>query len=112
MTLFGQALPRFGDDVVQRVLVTVLVAAVTSTATFFAGRWWGRYKAGRQWHKKEFMDRLTVSLNIFADGYLKIRTVLERSLAEVFLNRLAIAKVEAAAKKTTAADTVMPITKA
>src|SRR3954462_8195296 len=101
MLLFGQALnaPQVGNDVGQRALVTVAVAAITSTATFFAGRWWGRYKAGRQWHRKEFLDRIIVSLNIFADGYLKIRTVLERSVEEVFLNRLAIDKVEAAARR-------------
>ena len=92
--------------------MTVLVAAITSPATFFAGRWWGRYKAGRQWHKKEFLDRITVSLNIFADGFLKIRTVMERSLEEVFLNRLAIDKVWAAARKTTVENPVMPVAKA
>jgi hypothetical protein len=108
LNLNGQ---QVGNDVIQRTLVTVLVAAITSTLTFFAGRWWGRYKAGRQWRTKEFMDRLTVSLNIFADGYLKIRTVLERSLEEVFLNRLAVDKVEAAAKKTTVDNPLLPITK-
>jgi hypothetical protein len=98
-----------GSDVFKRTLVTILVAAITSTATFFFGRWWGRYKASRQWHSKEFLDRIIVSLNIFADGYLKIRTVLERSVEEVFLNRLAIDKVEAAARKTTNEAPIMPI---
>ena len=97
------------DDVFKRTIITVLVAAITSTATFFAGRWWGRYKASRQWHAKEFLDRVIVSLNIFADGFLKIRTVLERSVEEVFLNRLAIDKVEAACRKTTLENPIMPI---
>ena len=97
------------DDVFKRTIITVLVAAITSTATFFAGRWWGRYKASRQWHAKEFLDRVIVSLNIFADGFLKIRTVLERSVEEVFLNRLAIDKVEAACRKTTLDNPIMPI---
>ena len=113
-------LPLFGvdlnpDEVVnettKRVVVTVIVAAITSTATFFAGRWYGRYVAGRQWHSKEFLDRIIVSINVFADGYLKIRTVMERSLDEVFLNRLAIDKVEAAARATTVDNPVMPIAK-
>jgi hypothetical protein len=98
-----------GSDVFRRTLVTILVAAITSTATFFAGRWWGRYKASRQWRSKIFLDRIIVSLNIFADGYLKIRTVLERSVEEVFLNRLAILKVEAAARRTTPDSPIMPI---
>ena len=53
MILFGQIL----DDVTKLgVIVTILVAAVTSTLTFFAGRWWGRYKASRQWYSKNFLD--------------------------------------------------------
>src|SRR4051812_9611809 len=107
MTLFGLEI----DETTRRVVVTSLVAAATSTATFFAGRWWGRYKASRQWHAKEFLDRVIVSLNIFADGFLKIRTVMERSVEEVFLNRLAINKVEAAARATTADNPIMPIAK-
>ncbi|HEX4612100.1 MAG TPA: hypothetical protein VH092_28145, partial [Urbifossiella sp.] len=98
-----------GNEVTKRVIVTILVAAITSTATFFAGRWYGRYVAGRQWHRKEFLDRIIISLNIFADGYLKIRTVMERSLDEVFLNRLAVEKVNAAARATTADNPLMPI---
>jgi hypothetical protein len=93
----------------KRIVVTILVAATTSTATFFAGRWWGRYKASRQWNAKEFLDRIIVSLNIFADGCLKIRTVMEKSIDEVFLNRVAIDKVEAAARATTLDRPVMPI---
>lgn len=97
------------NEVVKRVIVTIAVAVVTSTATFFAGRWWGRYHAGRQWRKQEFLDRINISLNIFADGFLKIRTVMERSLEEVFLNRLAVDKIAAASRRTTADNPVMPI---
>lgn len=53
-----------------------------------------------------------MSLNLFADGGLRIRTVLERSLDEVFLNRVAIDKVEAAAKQCTATTPLLPIPKA
>ncbi|HJZ57218.1 MAG TPA: hypothetical protein VKE74_19770 [Gemmataceae bacterium] len=109
MFLFGVDGAEVGNEVTKRVIVTVVVAAITSTATFFAGRWWGRYKASRQWRRKEFLDRIIVSLNIFADGFLKIRTVLERSLEQVFLNTLAVEKVWAAAKATTADSPIMPI---
>src|SRR5436190_2056386 len=71
----------------------------------------GSRRAQRQWSSKEFLDRIIVSLNIFADGYLKIRTVLERSLDEVFLNRVAVAKVTAAARATTIDKPVMVIPK-
>ena len=68
-----------------------------------------RRRAHRQWYAKEFLDRIIVSLNIFADGHLKIRTVLERSLDEIFLNRLAVGKIWAAARATTVENPVMPI---
>jgi hypothetical protein len=111
MLLFGLIPEDISSEYTRRIVVTVLVAATTSTATFFVGRWWGRYKANRQWQKKEFLDRIIVSLNIFADGYLKIRTVLERSLDEIFLNRVAIAKVWASARATTVDKPLMPIAK-
>jgi hypothetical protein len=108
-------MPLFAEDAstefTKRIVVTVLVAAVTSTATFFVGRWWGRYKANRQWAAKEFLDRIIVSLNIFADGFLKIRTVLERSLDEVFLNRVAVEKVSAAARAATVERPVLVVPK-
>ena len=104
-----------GDEVsaeyTKRVVVTVLVAASTSGVTFLATRWWARRQAHKQWYAKEFLDRVTVSLNIFADGYLKIRTVMERSLDEIFLNRLAVSKVWAAARATTVDNPLMPIKK-
>ena len=97
--------PLFGQDPVldiandsgKRIAVAAVVTVVTSAASFVIGRYWGRYKASREWHRKEFLNRVIVSLNIFADGFLKIRTVMERSLEEVFLNQVAIDKVLAVA---------------
>jgi hypothetical protein len=109
MYLFGLSGDDVSEEYIKRIIVTILVAATTSTATFFAGRWWGRYRANRQWAAKEFLDRIIVSLNIFANGFLKIRTVMEKSVPEVFLNRVAIDKVEAAARATTIDKPVMPI---
>jgi len=111
MFLFGLNGDEVSAEYIKRIVVTILVAATTSTATFFAGRWWGRYKANRQWAAKEFLDRIIVSLNIFAGGFLKIRTVMEKSLHEVFLNRVAVEKIETAAKATTTDKPVMPIPK-
>lgn len=111
MILFALSGDEVQNEYTKRIIVTILVAATTSTVTFFAGRWYGRYRASRQWHAKEFLDRVIVSINIFADGFLKIRTVMEKSLQEVFLNRVAIAKVSAAARATTTDKPVMPIAK-
>jgi hypothetical protein len=111
MVLFGLDAGDVTDDFTRRIIVTVLVAAVTSTATFFFTWWWARRRAMKQWLSKEFLDRIIVSINIFADGYLKIRTVLERSLDEVFLNRVAVQKVLAAARATSVEKPVMPVPK-
>jgi hypothetical protein len=92
-------------------LPALAAGAVVSAVSFVAGRWWGSWKAGRQWKRQEFFDRIIVSLNIFADGYLKIRTVLEDSLATVFLNRIAIDKVTAAAKACTVDNPILPLEK-
>jgi hypothetical protein len=111
MILFGLNGEEVAQDYTKRIIVTVLVAATTSAATFFFTWWWARRRALRQWHSKEFLDRIIVSLNIFSDGFLKIRTVLERSLDEIFLNKVAVAKVETAARATTIDKPVMLIPK-
>ncbi len=87
---------------------TVLVAG----ATFLIGRYWGRYRAKREWDRKEFLNRVIVSLNIFDEGTLKIRTVMEQSLMDVFLNDIVIEKVVTAAKRTTLDNPMLPIPKA
>jgi hypothetical protein len=109
--------PLFGQDVVadiandsgKRIAVAAVVTVVTSAASFVVGRYWGRYKASREWKRKEFLNRVIVSLNIFADGFLKIRTVMERSLEEVFLNQVAIDKVLASARRCTPDSPILPV---
>jgi hypothetical protein len=96
-------------EVARRVVSSVLIFLCTTVASFFAGRWWGRYRASRQWQQKQFLGRVIVSLNTFAEGRLKIRTIFERSLEEVFLNPVAIDKVRAASLRTTASDPLLPL---
>jgi hypothetical protein len=99
------------NDSGKKIVVTVVVSAITSLAAFLFGRYYGRYKARREWMSKEFFNRVIVSLNIFADGVLKIRTVMERSIEEVFLNPVAIEKVQQAAKACTVDDPLLRIPK-
>jgi hypothetical protein len=96
-------------EVLNRILSGIAVFVCTTALSFFAGRWWGRYRAYQQWQKKHFLGRITVSLNSFADGWLKIRTVFERSLEEVFLNPVAVEKVRAASLRTTPNNPLLPI---
>lgn len=111
MFLFALDGDQVSAEYTKRIIVTVLVATTTSGATFLFTWWWAKRQASRQWYAKEFLDRIIVSLNILADGHLKIRTVMERSLDEIFLNKLAVAKVWAAARATTLDNPVMPVAK-
>ncbi len=80
------------------------------TLAFGAIAWWlGNRRARARWRKREFGDRLNVSLNIVADGRLLIRTLLEKSCEAVFLNSAAVENVLAASKQTTAADPLLPL---
>ena len=75
------------------------------------GAWWGRLRARRQWQKKEYLDRLNISLNMITDGTLRIRTVLEKNLLDVLLNRVAVQKVMDAAQLATEANPILPLAK-
>ncbi len=108
--LFAQLPADLFNEVLAK-LPALIAGAIVSAASFFLGRWWGRWKAGREWKKKEFFNRVIVSLNIFADGFLKIRTVMEDSLDTVFLNQIAINKVLDAAKRCTLDTPILPIAK-
>jgi hypothetical protein len=96
-------------ELLRRVASGVAVFFGTSVLSFVAGRWWGRYQARKQWQRKLFLGRIIVSLNSLADGWLKIRTIFERSLEEVFLNPVAIDKVRAASLRTTPDNPVLPV---
>jgi hypothetical protein len=98
-------------EVLGKIVSGIVVFFATTAVSFVAGRWWGNYQAKKQWEKKHFLDRINVSLNSLTDGWLKIRTVFERSLDSVFLNPIAIEKVRSAAQKTTTGNPMLPIAK-
>jgi hypothetical protein len=92
----------WGDvEVWGRVVSGVVIFLITTVVSFVVGRWWGKYRARKQWERKQFLGRILVTLNSLADGWLKIRTIFERSLEEVFLNPVAVEKVRAASLRTT-----------
>ncbi len=96
-------------DLVKKVVAGVVIFFATTLVSFVAGRWWGRYQAKKQWQNKQFLGRVNVSLNSFTDGWLKIRTVFERSLEEVFLNPVAVQKIRAASLLTTKDNALLPM---
>jgi hypothetical protein len=96
-------------EVVKRVAAAVVIFFCTTALSFVVGRWWGKYLARRQWERKQFLGRIIVSLNTFADGWLKIRTIFEKSLEEVFLIPVAVEKVRQASSRTTQGNAILPI---
>jgi hypothetical protein len=59
--------------------------------------------------KGEFLDRLNISLNTLVGGKLLIRTLVEKSCRDVFLNKVAAVAISSASRKTTPADPLLPL---
>lgn len=87
------------------------VKFVVGLALMMVGWYFGKWRARRHWKKQEFLDRLNLSLNTIDNGVLKIRTLSEKRCEEVFLNSVAADTVQLLARRTTAADPLLPISK-
>ncbi|MGE3316844.1 MAG: hypothetical protein AB7O26_17135 [Planctomycetaceae bacterium] len=87
------------------------VKVVTAAAFTFAGLLIGKQRAKAQWQKKEFLHRVNFSLNIIRDGQLMIRTILEKSCEEVFLNKAASDAINVASRNTTEKNPILPLPK-
>lgn len=74
--------------------------AVTAAAFMIAGWFWGKRRERAQWSKKEFLHRINISLNVINDGKLFIRTIVEKSCLDVFLNSVAVEKITEASRVT------------
>jgi len=82
-----------------------------ATAALIAAVSWllGRRRARTEWSRREFFDRLNISLNAIRDGTLTIRTIAEESCLEVFLNSVAVSALIDAARHTTAEDPLLEL---
>jgi hypothetical protein len=87
--------------------IKYLVAGLFAAAAWYVGN----RRAHAKWRRREFLDRLNVSMNLLIDGRLQIRTLLEKSCQDVFLNSAAVEAVVTASKRTTAADPILPLPK-
>ena len=67
--------------------------------------------AARSWKKREFFNRLNVSLSSIHDGKLLIRTVLEKTCEEILLNSVAVDQLIKAAQGTTKENPLIPLPK-
>lgn len=87
------------------------VSFVTAGLFMALGWFFGKRRARANWKKKEFFDRLNVSLNIVRDGTLSIRTIIEKASSEIFLNSVAVETITRLALKTTEKDSLLPLPK-
>ncbi len=101
-------MPAFIDVLID-IATEYWLALPFSLLGLLVGTLWGRWRAWRQWSRREFLHRLNISLNTIQDGYLRIRTVLEKDLLEVMLNRVAVDEVLVAASKATEKDPMLPL---
>lgn len=92
-------LTQFWQDHWQKIVTPLVSLAV--------GWYFGTRRAQRNFAKREFYDRLNVSLNILRDGKLQIRTLLEKRCEDIFLNSVAAGAVVDAARKTTEQDCLL-----
>lgn len=82
----------------------VWIVGAAGIASYLAG-----FRARSRWRKRDFLDRLNVSLSSFQDGKLRIRTLLEMDGESIFLNRIAAQRVVAYARETTEENPILPI---
>lgn len=82
----------------------IWIIATAGIASYLAGT-----RSRKLWQKREFLDRLNVSLTRIQGGRLQIRTILEMDVVDIFLNHAAANKLVALAKSTTADDPILAI---
>lgn len=87
------------------------VSWMVSLALLGIGTWWGKRRARKEWSTKRFLDRINFSLTMISEGKLVIRTLAEEDSREVFLNDIAVDRIEAAAHRTTAENPMLPLDK-
>lgn len=109
--LLSPALLDFSSESVQKLVLSIGVPVLSTVLSFILGRWWGHYRASRQWERKDFLGRIIVSVNLLHENKLRIRTIMERTLEEIFPNAIAVAKVRDAAKRTTLENPLLPMAK-
>lgn len=85
------------------------IKVAVAVAFTLLGWLFGRWKAARDWRRREFFNRLNISLNTIHDGKLLLRTVLEKSCEEVFMNKVAVDRLLEAAQRTSGADPLIPL---
>ncbi len=81
------------------------------TAAGFTALGWlvARWRADREWKRREFFNRINFSLNMVRNGTLLIRTLAEKSCEDVFLNPVAAERLKGLAQKTSPENPLVPV---
>jgi len=82
---------------------------LTGLVLMALGWFLGKRRARTDWRKRQFYDRLNISLNTLRDGKLLIRTLVEKRVEEVYLNSAATDTIIKMAQQTTATDSTLPL---
>lgn len=85
------------------------VKMLTAAAFMVLGWYFGRFRERKQWKKREFLNRVNISLTTIEQGTLKIRTLIEKEANEVFLNSHAVQQVRQFAEQTVPGKPLLPI---
>ena len=89
------------QDVAGSLIVDHWLKIVCGVLLAFGGTLLARWKQRRDYYKREFLQRLNLSLNYIEDGVLRIRTIFEMNLGEVLFNQELVNQVLKAAKDKT-----------
>ena len=96
-------------DLILEILTNHGIKIVVGFLFGAVGLWIGKQRALANWRKREFRDRLNISLNYVDGGTLRIRTVVEDAISEVLLSSTAVDMVRKAAKQTTPGKPILPL---
>ena len=97
----------FNDLITDHWVKFVTAAAFTAIGWLVA-----RWRADREWKKREFFNRLNISLNSISDGTLRIRTISEKLCSDIFLNRVAVDRLISSAQQTEKDQPIIPVARA
>lgn len=72
--------------------------ALLVTWSGIIGVWW---KRRREWRRKSFLRQVNFSINVIHDGTLELRTLMEQTARDVWINEHGVSLVVDAAERTT-----------
>lgn len=86
------------QDVLGSLILDHWLKIVCGVLLAFGGTLLARWKQKRDYYRREFLQRLNLSLNFIEDGFLRIRTIFEMNLGDVLFNQELVNKVLKASK--------------